>query len=222
MERLLQITADGSHTISLPAMGVAYHSKHGAIAESNHVFIEAGLNYYASINPGKSVAILEMGFGTGLNCLLAAIYAKKQQLNIRYHTIEPFPLHSDETGTLNYGELLAEKEMFQDIHQSAWNEAILIHPFFHLHKSPSTLQHFSTVELFDFIFYDAFAPSVQPELWTPEIFLQLFSMLKPNGFLVTYCSKTVVRRAMEAAGFRVTKIQGPFGKREMVRAFKDA
>ena len=222
MERQIQITADGSHTIVVPDMQIAYHSKHGAIQESTHIFIEAGLKYCADLQPGKPLQLFEMGLGTGLNALLTAIYAKEHQTNIQYHTIEPFPLLANEISTLNHGHLLANDKLFQQIHQSDWNVTTTIHSFFHLHKYRSTLQHFSGSELFDCIFYDAFAPSVQPELWTAETFLHLFSMLSPGGLLVTYCSKSVVRRAMEAAGFRVTKIQGPFGKREMVRAFKDA
>jgi len=222
MERHLQITADGSHTISVPDKSLTYHSKHGAIGESNHVFIQAGLKYYIELNPDKPITLLEMGLGTGLNCLLTAVYAKEQKINTRYHAIEAYPIPADEAVTLNYGALLAEQKMFTDIHRSAWNKTTTIHPFFELHKYPLSLQDFSGTELFNVIFYDAFAPSAQPELWTSSIFLQLYALLKPNGFLVTYCSKTVVRRAMEAAGFRVTKIPGPFGKREMVRAFKDA
>lgn len=222
MERHLQITADGSHTISIPDMQVVYHSKHGAIGESNHVFINAGLKHCVTLHPNKPIQILEMGFGTGLNCLLTAIYSREHQINIQYDTIEAFPLHTNETAALNHGDVLGASKLFREIHESDWNKATILHPFFQLHKHQSTLQQFSTDLFFDCIFYDAFAPSAQPELWTEETFLQLFSMLKPGGFLVTYCSKTVVRRAMQAAGFRVTKIQGPFGKREMVRAFKDA
>lgn len=222
MERQLQITADGSHTIAIPDLQVAYHSKHGAIGESNHVFINAGLKHCIMLRPNQRIQILEMGFGTGLNCLLTAIYAREHQINIQYDSIEAFPLLTNETAALNHGDVLEASNLFREIHQSDWNKATMLHPFFQLHKHQSTLQHFSTDQLFDCIFYDAFAPSAQPELWTEKTFLQLFSMLKPGGFLVTYCSKTVVRRAMQAAGFRVTKIQGPYGKREMVRAFKDA
>lgn len=222
MKRHLQITADGSHTIAIPNLQVVYHSKHGAIGESNHVFINAGLKHCIMLQPNQPIQIFEMGFGTGLNCLLTAIYAREHQISIQYNTIEAFPLLSDEVAALNHGDVLGSAKLFQEIHQSDWNKATMPHPFFQLHKHQSTLQQFSTDLLFDCIFYDAFAPSAQPELWTEETFLQLFSMLKPGGFLVTYCSKTVVRRAMLAAGFRVTKIQGPFGKREMVRAFKDA
>lgn len=222
MERHFQITADGSHTISIPEIGVSYHSKHGAIGESNHVFINAGLKYYTEQYPGESIRIFEMGFGTGLNCLLTAIFAREQKLNTQYHTIEAFPLSAAETERLNYGDLLAEKELFSNILHAEWNKTTTIHSFLDLHKYPLSLEHFSGDTTFNFIFFDAFAPSAQPELWTEEVFKQLYSLLKPNGFLVTYCSKTVVRRAMQAAGFRVTKIQGPFGKREMVRAFKDA
>lgn len=222
MERHLQITADGSYTLSIPAMQVTYHSKHGAIQESNHIFIDTGLKYYTELHTCQSIQILEMGFGTGLNCLLTAIYARDQQVNIRYHTIEAFPLQAAEAATLNYGTILHNHNLFQQIHLSTWEQDNLLHPCFLLHKHHCSLQQFSVGQLFNCIFYDAFAPAAQPELWTAEIFCQLFSLLAPNGVLVTYCSKGNVRRAMQAAGFRVTKIQGPPGKREMVRAFKDA
>lgn len=222
MEKQLQITADGSHTIAIPGMQVTYHSKHGAIQESNHVFIDAGLNYYATLYPKRAITILEMGFGTGLNCLLTAMYGREQQLHIQYHSIESFPLEEAEIHGLNYGKQLNEESLFQKIHDVAWDQPVYPDPLFELHKYHCTLQQFSSDQLFDIIYYDAFAPSAQPELWTETIFSRLFSLLGPGGILVTYCSKSVVRRAMQAAGFRVTKIQGPPGKREMVRAFKDA
>ena len=222
MERHLQITADGSHTLSIPHMQVTYHSKHGAIQESNHVFVDAGLKYYHELYPGTSIKILEMGFGTGLNCLLSAIYAIDQNIAVEYNSLEAFPLQSEEYNTLNYGNLLNKNHLFQEIHSCPWNQTHTLHAFFQMHKHHTTLQQFSANSLFNCIFFDAFAPSAQPELWTEEIFTQLFSLLVSGGLLVTYCSKSDVRRAMQAAGFRVTKIQGPPGKREMVRAFKDA
>lgn len=222
MERHLQITADGSHTIAIPDMQVTYHSKHGAIQESNHVFIDAGLKYYHKQHPGQPVQILEMGLGTGLNCLLTAIYAIEQKIPVKYHAIEAFPLQAEEANTLNYGKLLNEDDLFQQIFVSPWNCSNTLHSCFQLYKHHTALQQFADDGLFSCIFYDAFAPSAQPELWTEEIFARLFSLLVPGGLLVTYCSKGDVRRVMETVGFKVTKIQGPPGKREMVRAFKDA
>ncbi|HCL05509.1 MAG TPA: SAM-dependent methyltransferase [Chitinophagaceae bacterium] len=222
MERELQITADGSHTLSIPSMEVTYHSKHGAIQESNHVFIDAGLKYYTGLHPDQTIQILEIGFGTGLNCLLTAIYAREQKLSIQYHGIDAFPLLTEEARSLNHGQLLNNNDLFQQLHACSWNQLHTVDTCFQLHKHHTSLELFSANGLFDCVYYDAFAPSAQPELWTSTIFSQLFSMLGPGGILVTYCSKSDVRRAMQAAGFRVTKIQGPHGKREMVRAFKDA
>ena len=222
MERHLQVTADGSHTLSIPAMQVTYHSKHGAIQESSHVFINAGLDYYTQLHKGQSVQVLEMGFGTGLNCLLTAIYARIHEVPVQYHSLEAFPLSPEEVKKLNYGNILNESELFEQIHQADWNQSVMLHQGFHLHKHHTTMQQFAKNQVFNCIFFDAFAPAAQPELWTETIFASLFSCLAPGGLLVTYCSKGNVRRTMEASGFRVTKIPGPPGKREMVRAFKDS
>lgn len=220
MERRVQITADGSHTIAIPGMQVTYHSKHGAIEESKHVFIEAGL-YYPDKHR-KKLSVLEMGFGTGLNALLTAIEAQQNNIDIQYHAIEAYPLSSEEKSALNHGALLNQETIFQQLHDAPWNQPVLVHPYFSLHKHYSTLQSFQHIQAFDVIYYDAFAPSAQPELWTVTVFQQLLNLLTPGGLLVTYCSKGDVRRAMTVAGFHVTKIPGPPGKREMVRAFRNA
>ncbi len=222
MERILQITADGSHTISIPTMEVTYHSKHGSIQESNHVFMDAGLQYYIDTHATKHIKILEAGFGTGLNTLLTAIRAREQKLIVEYHTIEAYPLQPAELENLNHGSLLKEEDLFQKIHQSEWEIPVQLHPYYSIHKYQTTIEQFNSSNTFDCIFYDAFAPTAQPELWTESVFTKLFSLMNPGAILVTYCSKSIVRRAMQAAGFRVTKIPGPPGKREMVRAFKDA
>lgn len=221
MKRHLQFTADGSHTIQIDELNITYHSKHGAIQESRHVFIDAGINYLYQAKELKQYQILEMGFGTGLNALLTAIFSDQMNVHVNYHSVEAFPLTAEEVGMLNYGTLLQQISVFSQIHTAPWNTATPIHPKFELYKYHCELNTFVTQQQFDIIYYDAFAPTAQPELWTVEIFEKLFHLLKPEGILVTYCSKGVVRRSMEAAGFRVTKPQGPPGKREMVRAFKD-
>ena len=221
MKRHLQFTADGSHTIQIDELNVTYHSKHGAIQESRHVFIDAGINYLYQAKELKQYQILEMGFGTGLNALLTAIFSDQMNVHVNYHSVEAFPLTTEEVGMLNYGMLLQQISVFSQIHTAPWNTATPIHPKFKLYKYHGELNTFVTQQQFDIIYYDAFAPTAQPELWTVEIFEKLFHLLKPEGILVTYCSKGVVRRSMEAAGFRVTKLQGPPGKREMVRAFRD-
>lgn len=221
MQRQPVITKDGSYTISIPEMNVTYHSHHGAIQESMHVFINAGLKYVSETLKLTDIYIFEMGFGTGLNALLALLEAEKNQLTIHYTTVEMFPLQVDEIILMNYCEQLHRKDLepvFQQLHQCDWEKDISITPFFTLHKIKKDLQNFTASKLQNLIFYDAFAPSAQPELWTKEIFEKLYKMLLPGGILVTYCSKSDVRRAMQAAGLIVEKIQGPRGKREMVRA----
>lgn len=221
MKRHLQLTADGSHTIQIDELNVTYHSKHGAIQESRHVFIDAGISYLHQIKGLKEYQILEMGFGTGLNALLTSIFADRMGIHVSYHSIEAFPLTADEISVLNYGTQLQQKSIFSQMHAATWNTVMPIHSKFELYKHHCKLNTFVTQERFNIIYYDAFAPTAQPELWTVEVFEKLYNLLKPEGILVTYCSKGVVRRAMETAGFRVTKLQGPPGKREMVRAFRD-
>lgn len=223
MNREIIITADGSHTVRVPEMGVTYHSLHGAVQESMHVFIEAGLMHLLS-GPSKRPdntdywRIFEMGFGTGLNTLLTAIKASEEKAKIHYTTIDTFPLSTEEAALLNYGDALGQPVLFDNIHGSSWNEDVAITDYFTLRKIREDIINFSTSQLFNLVYYDAFAPSAQPELWTKEAFEKLYPMLQPGGFLVTYCSKSDVRRAMKAAGFSVEKLPGPRGKREMVRA----
>lgn len=221
MEREIMITADGSVTIAIPELNVTYHSKHGALQESMHVFIEAGLK--PLLHRQETICIFEMGFGTGLNALLTLMEAEKHQQKIYYQSVEAFPLEKEMVARLNYCEQLQRPELkplFEQLHASPWNQPITLTPWFALQKNNTTLFNLSTNQLFNLIYYDAFAPNAQPELWTVDAFTHLFSMLMEGGILVTYCSKGNVRRAMQAAGFTVAKIPGPPGKREMVRAGK--
>ncbi|HSK13750.1 MAG TPA: tRNA (5-methylaminomethyl-2-thiouridine)(34)-methyltransferase MnmD [Phnomibacter sp.] len=221
MKRELCTTTDGSHTIAVPEMDVLYHSKHGAVQESEHVFIQAGLEY---ILPGKTrVDILEMGLGTGLNALLTWKQAENLKVHISYHSIEAYPLEWPMVQQLNYPELIAGakapvQRVMETIHQIPDGQMADISTYFSFTPYHTTLQHFNTREHFHCIYFDAFAPEAQPELWTTEIFEKLYGMMAPGGCLVTYCSKGSVRRAMVAAGWTVTKLPGPPGKREMVRA----
>ncbi|HEV8283974.1 MAG TPA: tRNA (5-methylaminomethyl-2-thiouridine)(34)-methyltransferase MnmD [Chitinophagaceae bacterium] len=231
MQRKLILTGDGSHSVSLPEMNVTYHSIHGAIQESIHVFNEAGFYKVSdALQASDTIHILEMGFGTGLNALLTLIEAKKSNQKIYYEALEPFPLSIEEIRSLNYCEILQRNDLqpsFERLHSGEWEEEIKISETFYLHKTQQSLQNYKTClagrqasELKNLIFFDAFAPNAQPELWTEEIFQKMFSILQPGGILVTYCSKGSVRRAMQAAGFVVEKIPGPPGKREMIRARK--
>lgn len=221
MEREIQITGDGSATIAIPEMQVTYHSRHGAIQESMHVFIEAGLK--PLLHHYETLHIFEMGFGTGLNALLTVLCAQEKQQKISYEAVEAYPLEPALAEKLNYHEQLQQSQVkatLNTLHTAPWGQPIPLSPWFTLHKHNSTLANLSIGQRFHLIYYDAFAPSAQPELWTVEIFTQLFNLLREGGVLVTYCSKGNVRRAMQTAGFLVEKIPGPPGKREMVRARK--
>ncbi|MET0464017.1 MAG: tRNA (5-methylaminomethyl-2-thiouridine)(34)-methyltransferase MnmD [Chitinophagaceae bacterium] len=223
MQREIFITRDGSHSISIPEMKVMYHSIHGALQESVHVFINAGLHYIKEKFPDQSMHILEIGFGTGLNALLTIQECLFSSTPVFYTSLEPYPLEIEKTSLLNYPGLLKSPELqeyFDQLHNSEWEKEISILSNFTLHKKKISLQNFSSSPQFQVIYFDAFAPTAQAELWTTEMFEKLYQALLPGGILVTYCSKSIVRRAMEAAGFKVTKPQGPWGKREMLRAIK--
>ena len=223
MERVIQLTADGSHTIAIPAMQVTYHSMYGAIQESMHVFIESGLK--PLLHSYQTIHIFEMGFGTGLNALLSFQCAMQHDQKIYYYAVELFPLQMNEYASLNYVAQLQNdllQPYFIQMHESVWEKDIIIHPLFTLHKTNRSLLNLSTYQPFNLIYFDAFAPGAQRELWTQEVFEKIFCLLGENGTLVTYCSKGDVRRAMIAAGFKVEKLPGPPGKREMIRAVKNS
>jgi tRNA U34 5-methylaminomethyl-2-thiouridine-forming methyltransferase MnmC len=226
MQREIIITKDGSHSISIPSMQVTYHSLHGAIQESMHVFIRAGLQYQLSNGStprDQPIHILEIGMGTGLNVLLTMEETSKLPQAIRYTAIEPDPLSAEEAGKLNYCAqpgLSLHRAWFDQLHLAPWEEETPLPGNFSIVKTKIPLQenaHFIH-QPFHLVYFDAFAPAAQPELWTEEFFTLLATVLAPGAVLVTYCSKSVVRRAMAVAGFVVKKIQGPYGKREMLRA----
>lgn len=218
MQREIKLTADGSHTIAIPGMNVTYHSHHGAIGESMHVYIDAGLQPFLNPPARNALTILEIGFGTGLNALLTLREAVKHQQPIHYTAIELFPLTEKEITRINHGEQLCMQEEFIQLHTAPWEKEVVINEFFTLYKKEASLLTLENMAGISCIYFDAFSPTVQPELWTQAIFEKLYQFLAPGGMLVTYCSKSEVRRSMTAAGFTVTKIPGPWGKREMVRA----
>ncbi|MBS1607414.1 MAG: tRNA (5-methylaminomethyl-2-thiouridine)(34)-methyltransferase MnmD [Bacteroidetes bacterium] len=224
MQRQIILTADGSHTVSIPDMNVTYHSVHGAIQESMHVFIDAGLRFMVKKQlPTASLNILEIGLGTGLNVLLTLQETEKNKQMIHYTALELYPLDQHQYSVLNYCNELKRPDLqktFLSIHNCEWEKSIYISPHFLVHKTNQSLTGYSTDSKFHLIYFDAFAPAAQPELWTVEVFKKLHDLLLANGVLVTYCSKGDVRRAMQAAGFTVEKIPGPPGKREMLRAIR--
>jgi tRNA U34 5-methylaminomethyl-2-thiouridine-forming methyltransferase MnmC len=201
----------------MEASGVTYHSTRGAIQESQHVFMEAGLHAVRKIFPEQPLNILEMGFGTGLNAFMTAIEALHSS-PIYYTSLETSPLPPDVAGALNYYDRLGHGALFTDIQQAPWDTDVRIHDTFLLHKKIADLLSFSSELHYHLIYFDAFAPEAQPELWTEDIFRKLAACTTKGGMLTTYCSKGTVRRAMQAAGWKVEKLPGPPGKREMVRA----
>lgn len=214
-------TADGSKTFYLPELNEYYHSHHGAIQEAKHVFLKNGL--FEKLNETE-ISIFEVGFGTGLNAFLTAIEAEKLKLQISYTGIEAFPLTSIEASEMTYTnnpDLELFDDLFTAIHAAEWNKEIEITTNFKLTKINQKLQDINLEkEQFDIIYFDAFGPRVQDELWQLEIFQKLFHSLKPNGIFVTYCAKGQVKRDLKAVGFIVETLAGPPGKREMVRGRK--
>lgn len=220
MKREIFITTDGSTSIHLPEWDEQYHSKHGAIQEAFHVFIKNGLDCF---NDKSKIAILEIGFGTGLNCFITFLESIKRTLIVDYTGIEAFPLKADEIKQLNYVNLLKAKNqarIFSKIHTTQWEEKLVIDTFFDLTKRKQLFEDIDDKNKFNLIYFDAFGARVQPELWTETIFKKMYAALKPNGILVTYSAKGSVRRAMQTVGFTVERLPGPIGKREMLRAVK--
>ena len=222
-EIILQTTADGSHTLFVPALNEHYHSTNGALQESELVFIHNGLHNLAVCL--KEINLLEVGFGTGLNALLTVLEAKKQRRKINYVAVEPEPVDKEIIEKLNYSSLIGSTEAigyFKKLHESSWTYPTFLSDYFILSKIHAKLEDITLRdEQFHLIYFDAFGPDVQPELWTEAIFNQLYKCLKPGGILVTYSCKGIVKRALKAAGFTIEKLPGPMGKREVLRAMKE-
>jgi len=219
MEREIIKTLDGSTTIHLKEWNECYHSKHGAIQEAKHVFIKNGLSLFED-NP---VSILEIGFGTGLNAFITFLEANQKNQIIDYTGVEAYPVNADEVLSMNYvSELEANQfeEIFKKMHECDWNQKNEISPNYSLTKRKQFFDEIDDFEIFDLIYFDAFGYRVQPELWSTEIFQKMYNSLKPNGVLVTYAARGVVKRSMIEVGFTVEKLAGPPGKREMFRAVK--
>ena len=213
-------TRDGSNTIFVPEFEETYHSTHGAIKESLHVFIRSGLNFKTELN---DINILEVGFGTGLNALLSLIDSEETNRNIKYTSLEAYPLKWDLVSQLNYIDLICNGKYsatYKKMHTCHWESFYIISPHFSLRKQNIKLQNVLFDNEFDVVYFDAFAPRVQPDLWTKEVFTSMYKALKPGGVLVTYCAKGSVKRALRYVGFELQSIPGPPGKREMSRAIK--
>jgi tRNA U34 5-methylaminomethyl-2-thiouridine-forming methyltransferase MnmC len=220
VKREIITTLDGSTTIHLQEWDECYHSKHGAIQEAKHVFIKNGLSLFEN----KPVSILEIGFGTGLNAFITFLEGNQKQQQIDYVGVEAYPVNAEEVLAMNYVselEALEFENIFQKMHKCEWDEKTEICTQFSLTKRKQFFDEIDDFEMFDLIYFDAFGYRVQPELWSTEIFRKMYNSLKPNGVLVTYAARGVVKRSMIEVGFTVEKLAGPPGKREMFRAFKN-
>lgn len=220
-KRQIITTKDGSKTIHFPDINENYHSQHGALQEAQHVFFKNGLNHFLDKD---EIYVFEVGFGTGLNTLLALEYALQQQKKITYHTIEAFPITLEEATQLNYASYINDESLKKYatlLHNLSWNEEHILDEFFRFTKFHEKIEvHSLPNEHYHCIFFDAFAPRVQDELWTVEIFNKMYQSLHSNGLLVTYCAKGQVKRDLKSVGFNVEAVDGPPGKREMTLAWK--
>lgn len=239
MERIIERTEDGSATLFVPELNEHYHSVKGARTESQHIFIDMGLKASAAIRP----RILEIGFGTGLNALLTLETAGQEKRAVHYTGIELYPLSWEEVDVLNY----SNHPLFKELHTAPWDTDVNITPYFTLHKiqgdvnrvisgerleisDKSPINHSSLIAnplsltpnpYFDLVYFDAFAPEKQPEMWSEELFRNIYACMNANGILTTYCAKGVIRRLLQAVGFTVERLPGPpGGKREILRATK--
>lgn len=219
MKRSIIQTRDGSTTIHIEGWDECYHSRFGAIQEAQHVFIKNGLSLFEN----KSISILEIGFGTGLNAFITFLESEKLNQTIDYVGVEAFPISNDELVSMNYvSELDAEdeSEIFTKMHQSDWEKQMMLRDNFLFTKRQQFFEDIIDIEKFDLIYFDAFGFDVQPDLWSTTIFQKMYNALKPEGVLVTYAARGVVKRSMIEVGFTVEKLEGPPGKREMFRAKK--
>lgn len=220
MKREVIETADGSNTIFISEMNENYHSGHGALQEALHVFISNGLG---ALNDKKEISIFEVGFGTGLNAILSLIHADNNDQIIHYSGIEAFPVEKELIDQIGYEKLVDAKykEPFYEMHSLTWETIHKLKPNFSFQKIHQKIENFQvTPNSIDILFFDAFGPRAQSEMWDIGILEKMYTMLKPEGFFVTYCAKGQVKRDLKSLGFKVEALAGPPGKREMTRAMK--
>jgi tRNA U34 5-methylaminomethyl-2-thiouridine-forming methyltransferase MnmC len=215
-------TEDGSSSLFNAQLNETYHSVHGAVAESRHVFIKAGLEYYVAKHQPKEIKIFEVGLGTGLNAYLTALFAKANpMLSIVYHSIDTVVMTAKLTATINYPEVLgADRGLYEALHLCPTDTLVELLPNFVFKKVYFDINRYNPDMGFDIIYFDAFAPEKQPEMWLLPLFEKLYSILSPKGVLVTYCAQGQFRRNLKAVGFTLEKIAGPPPKREMTRVTK--
>lgn len=213
-------TSDGSHSLLNTALNETYHSKHGALQESVHVFIKEGLDFFLQSKSQNSISILEVGFGTGLNALLTLQRALELPNNIYYTSLETFPVPEEIWSKLNYIDSVGLKEKFNQLHAAAWNEQVPVISNFNLRKLQVSLQQIDFSSGFDLVYFDAFAPNKQPEMWEMDVLKKVVNALCTDGIFVTYCAKGQLKRDLKSLGLDVETLPGPPGKKEMVRAIK--
>lgn len=217
------ITEDGSHSLYNADLNETYHSFHGAVQESRHVFIKEGLDYIKSNQDLNQINVLEVGFGTGLNAILASEWANENQIKVRFVTLEPYPLTESIYSQLNYAQFFVDPTVqtrFLELHKAPWETHHIQNDFFSIHKKEQRLQDYQHVDQFNVIFFDAFAPNKQSEMWELSVLSNAVGSLVNGGVLVTYCAKGQLKRDLMAVGAEVQTLAGPPGKKEMVRAVK--
>jgi len=214
----IKVTEDGSHTLFVPQIDECYHSTHGAIQESEHIFIEAGLKQCAK----KKINVLEIGFGTGLNAFMTLLEGERSGRIIHFTSLEKYPVEMEKVKLLNYPEEIApdKKPLFEQLHLSPWNDEVQITPYFTLKKIEADFTEYDYTDNFDVVYFDAFSPEKQPEMWTNLLFEKIYDHCLPGAILTTYCAKGYVRRALQDSGFKVERLPGPPGKREILRGSK--
>ncbi len=219
---ILTPTADGSNTLFNEVIGEHYHSANGALQESKHVFIAAGLEYAISLNPESEIKILEVGFGTGLNFLLSFAYSEENHTKLSYTGIEAFPLSKLVIEQTAYHHYVSSSvwEAFIKNYENCFNEGRNLSLNCSLHILDAKLEELESKAEFDLIYYDAFSVRNQPEMWTDEIIAHTCNFLKPNGIFVSYAITGNLKRALKKCGFKIEKLPGAPGKREMIRAIK--
>lgn len=215
-KRIIEKTADGSDTLYIPELHEHYHSVKGAWTETEHIFIRCAL----LAHPKKELKVLEVGFGTGLNAFQTLLTASKEQLKVEYHSLEKYPLSFEEVNALNF----SQSEDFKQLHQSLWNQKVIINDSFSLFKHHVDFTQLASLDIgnnFDIVYFDAFAPEKQPYMWSKQLFEQIYVLLNDGAILTTYCAKGVIRRMLQEIGFLVERLPGPpEGKREILRAIK--